>query len=121
MNFYLRNRGSRVVFLENIFEDAADCGERSGESVNGDRGSLVIVEGADVIEAEDMIGVAVGIDDSIEPGNLGAEDLSTEIRRGIHHDVVPFRREQDRRPKALVARVRRKTDGAGTAYSRNAG
>jgi hypothetical protein len=50
-----------VAIGEDVFEDAADDDEGGLGGVNGDGAALAVVEGAEVVEAEDVVGVGVGI------------------------------------------------------------
>ena len=70
------------------------------------------VEGANVVEAEDVVGVAVGEQDGIEAVEADAEGLLAEVRRGVDHDVLSVAREQQGRAQAIVVRIFRGANGA---------
>ena len=62
----LRDAGLACAAVERVLENALDDGEGGARNVNGNRGLLVIVEGANVVEAEDVVGVTVRVDDGVE-------------------------------------------------------
>jgi hypothetical protein len=42
-----------------------------------------IIVSADVIQAEDVVRVGVREQDGVDPGDVGANDLETELRRRV--------------------------------------
>ena len=71
--------GATYFEIESVVEGFFEAGESEGIGVKGDTVSIFDGVGAEIVEAGDMIGVAVGIDDGIEAGNGGAEGLGTKI------------------------------------------
>lgn len=62
----LRNRTLRRLRLEYIGESSAENRDRFLRSVYRDRGSLLLIEGANVVESENVIGVRVCVEDGVE-------------------------------------------------------
>ena len=66
-------------------------------------------ERAKIVEAEDVVGVGVGVEDSVDVADAEAQRLLAEVRAGVDEDamrrggvaVLPF--DGDRGAKALVA------------------
>ena len=48
----------------------------------------MIVEGAHIVEPEDVIGVPVRVNDRIQPLDAGPQHLRAEIGRGVDDDVA---------------------------------
>jgi len=90
---------------EDVFEDAADDVEGGLAAVDGDVAGLAEVEGADVVETENVVGVAVGEEDGVELGDADAEGLITEVGGGVDDDVFVVVVEPDGGAEAVVARV----------------
>src|SRR5579864_2205412 len=65
-----------------------------------------------VVNAKKMIGVRVGVKNSVKLANLFAYCLLAKIRRGINEHTAPTVLDEDRRPGATVTRVSRMTNGA---------
>ncbi len=107
--------------IEHIRKDAAEGVEGVGGSVDGDAGALEDVEGADVVEAEDVIGVGVGEEDGVDAADVVAEDLGAEVGGGVDEDVAAFVLDQDGRAEAVVVRIGGVADGAGAADGGDAG
>lgn len=56
--------------FENISEGAAENCESFFRGINGNRGSLFLVEWSNVVEAQDVVGVGVGIQDGVETADI---------------------------------------------------
>ncbi len=80
--------GLRWRVVEYILEGAANGDERVGGSVDRDIISLHEVEGADVVEAEDVVGVRVRVKNCVEPFDVEAQGLVAEIGSGIDEDSL---------------------------------
>jgi hypothetical protein len=107
-----------VAIGEDVFEDAADDDEGGLGGVNGDGAALAVVEGAEVVEAEDVVGVGVGIEDGVEIGYSGAEGLGAEVRGGVDDDVFAGEVEPNGGAEAVIAGV---GGGADVAIAANGG
>jgi hypothetical protein len=102
-----RAAGFAGSLAEDIGEGVDDTGEGFGGGVEGDVVVLEEVEGANVVETKDVIGVGVGIKDGIEVVESGAEGLVAQVRRGVNEDAGGAELEQDRGAEAFVAWVGR--------------
>src|SRR5579862_1577300 len=113
MNFYLRNRGARIVLLENVLKDPADRLQHRCKSVNRNGRALMVIEGAHIVQAEDMVGVAVRINDGVERRRVGSQHLRSEVGRGVNHNVSGNGGNQDGRPQPFVTGVGGEANRAG--------
>ena len=88
--------------------------------MTGDWSTLDPVETADVVQAKDVIGVAVREEDGVDAFDSGGQHLLPEVRRGVDHDRGAARHvDVDGRPQPLVARIRRSAHLAGAADHRH--
>jgi len=62
----------------------------------------VEAERAEVIHAEDVVGVAVGVEDGVEAADVFADGLGVEVRPGVDEDVVGFPGDKDRGASAAI-------------------
>ena len=108
--FEFGTAGFVVLLREDVLEDALDGFEGLRAAVDGDGAGLAEIEGADVVEAEDVVGVAVSEEDGVEFGDADAEGLVTEIGRGVDDDVFVIETDPDGGAEALIARVVRGAD-----------
>ena len=53
---------------------------------------VVEAEGAEVVHAEDVVGVAVGVEDGVDAADVLADGLGVEVGAGVDEDVVAVRR-----------------------------
>ena len=104
--------GATYFEIESVVEGFFEAGESEGIGVERDAVTIFDGVGAEIVEAGDMIGVAVGIEDGIEAGNGGAEGLGSEIGRGIDDDAEVFVFEPDGGAESAVAGVGGGTDAA---------
>ena len=58
-----------------------------------------------VVDAVNMVGMSMSVDDGVEPPAARGKPLLAEVRPGIDDDARAFRLDQDRRPPAPVSRV----------------
>lgn len=93
------------LLRKRVFEDPADYFERWCRNVHRDVCALPVVEGPNIVQTEDMVGVGVGVNDGIQVIDAGTENLRSEIRRRIDNDVVVPVLQQDGWPQAVVPRV----------------
>jgi hypothetical protein len=84
-------------------------------SVAGDDGLVEKVEAPQLVNAMDMVGVMVGVQHTINLGDVIQEALLPEIRGGVYQNVKAVILDQNGGSEALIARVVRLTDIAGTA------
>ena len=98
--------------IENVREGALQGVECFLRGVDRERSLLLEIEGADVVEAEDVIGVAVGEENGVETLEAGAEGLVAEVGRGVDDHVAAGVRKKDGGAGAFVARIGGAADGA---------
>ncbi len=90
-----RDLGNGAEFglaVKNVGERAAKDRESLLRRENGKRRALAHVEGADVVEAEDMVGVSVCEENCIEALHTNAKRLLAEIRRRVDDDILAIAR-----------------------------
>ena len=66
-------------------------------------------QGTEVVHAEDVVGVAVGVEDGVEAVDAGGNGLGVEVGAGVDDDVVAF---PAMRTEGRVRRLR--GEGAGS-------
>ena len=92
-----------------IVPDVAECaanrlgGRRIRECV--DRFTLPKIEGTDVVQAHQMIGMRMREQDKVEPGNRIAQELRTQIGSGVDEKIFSIRFDLHRLPQTLIARI----------------
>src|SRR5579862_6134843 len=75
----LRHGGFALLIGENVTEDAMDSCHRVGRCENRNARFLAEIEGANIVEAHDVVGVRVGEKDGIEAVNFGAQHLGAKV------------------------------------------
>ena len=87
--------------LEGIREDAPQVGQRPLVAVERDRPLLQRVEAPQLVEAEDVVGVAVRVEHRVDAGQLEAQGLGPQVRGGVDQDRgAAGQADEDRRPRA---------------------
>ena len=91
------------------------CGRCTRRCVRSAAGLFVGVDGkvvltvkaerAQVVEAHDVVGVPVGVEDGIDVADILAQGLGVEVRAGVDEDGAVVVGESDGRAGAAVARV----------------
>ena len=80
----------------------------SGVAVTGHRPPLQRVEAADLVEPEDVIGVAVREEDGVDAADAERQRLRAQVGSGIDQQRVPVvGLDEDRRAPAPIARIGR--------------
>ena len=105
--------GIAIFGAEGVFEDAFE-GLR-GRVVGVDREVALDVkaEGAEVVEAHDVISVTMGVEDGIDAADVFADGLGVEVRACVDEDGVAVVGEADGGPGAAVVRVASGGNGGG--------
>lgn len=113
----LRQPAADVLRLEDVIEHAAQIAPGAFTGVNRQR-AVAEIERANVIEAEDVIGVGMRNKDRVEPMNARAQGLLAEISRDVYDQtlIVVFDHQTGAEP--FVARIVR---GAGRAIAAERG
>jgi len=105
--------GVAVTGGEGVAEDAL---EGLGSGVVGVEGKVdvrVKAQGTEVVHAEDVVGVAMGVEDGVEAAKTLAHGLSVEVGAGVDDNVMAPPRNEDRGTSAAVMRRRHGLTGRG--------
>src|ERR1039457_178534 len=119
MQRHLRNCALRRCVAECICECPPQHCKSFFLCVNRKMFFLPHIVWANVVEAQNVIRVAVRENDSVKAENMFAQRLSAEVRTRINHYVVSSARKQDRGAGALVAWVNGMADTARTCQCRH--
>ncbi len=74
-------------------------------SVDRERSRQHIIVATDVVQAKDVVCVGVGEEERVDPGHVGAHDLQTQLRRGVHKQRLARDADGDAAPGAMVAGI----------------
>ena len=66
--------------VESVVECFFKAGKSKGIGIDGDTVSIFNGVGTQIVEACDMVGMAMGVEDSVEFGDGGAKGLGAKIR-----------------------------------------
>jgi hypothetical protein len=113
VGFWADVGGATGLEVEGVVEGFFEAGEGERLGVDGDSISILYRVGAKVVEACDVVGMAMGVEDSIEVWDGGAEGLGTKIGGGIDDDAEGAFFDPDRGAKSAVAWVGGGADAAG--------
>ena len=102
----------RRCSIKDVGEGAANHAKGFFRAVDRERRFLADVERANVVEAEDVVGVAVGEQDGVEAIEADAEGLLAEIGCGVDDDVLAVARKQEGGAQAVIVRIFRGADAA---------
>jgi hypothetical protein len=109
----LRQSAVFVIGIEDVAEHFAQESGRVGARVERQPSRLVAVaERAQIVDAENMVGVRVGVKHRIHARDALANRLRIEIGRGIDEHHLARVLEHHRRPGAAVVRIAGMADGA---------
>ena len=87
--------------IEGVRECLPDVGHRPRIAVARHRALLHVVEAPHVVQAQDVIGVAVSEDDGVDSPNAVRQRLFAQVRPGVHeHGRSVVERDEDRRAAA---------------------
>jgi len=90
---------------EGVLEDPLKVGHGLGRGVDGQWGVAQIAEAPAIVQAHDMVGVAVSEEDRVERADVLAEDLHPELGRGVHDQLDAGGGDVERGAGAMVFRV----------------
>ncbi len=95
MDFNAGAGGVAILHAERVIEDALQ-GEGGGlVGVDGKVAGDVEAEGTEIVEAQDVIGVAMGVEDGVDAADALADGLGVEVRAGVNEDDVVVVGEAD--------------------------
>ena len=104
--------GVAVFGAEGVVEDALDGLRGVLVGVDGDAAGDAKAEGAEIVEAHDVVGVAVGVEGGVDAAEVFAEGLGVEVRAGVDEDDVVVVGEADGGAGPPVMGVSGGADGA---------
>jgi hypothetical protein len=113
VGFWADVSGAADFEVEGVVEGFFEAGEGEGIGVDGDSISIFYGVGAQVVEACDVVGMAMGVEDRIEVWDGGSEGLGTKIGGGIDDDAEGAFFDPNRGAKSAVAWVGGGADAAG--------
>ena len=98
----------RIFAARRLFEAIVEARpDRPGRSlsldVHVDAAALADEQGAQVVDAVDVVGVLVGDQHAVDPVDVGVEKLLAQVRRGVDQDPGPCRSARAARPAARSA------------------
>jgi len=106
---------------EGVSETLVENFEREIVRPHVERAAAQDVKSSHVIEAENVVGVGMGIDDGFDHLDALGDALEAEFGRGVDQDIFAVAREYDRWPGARITRIGRCADRAAAADHGNAG
>ncbi len=80
--------GVTIDVAEGVGEDAAEDFGGGLVGVEGDAGGGAEAQGAEVVHAEDVVGVVVGVEDGVDLADGLADGLGVEVGAGVDEDGV---------------------------------
>src|SRR5689334_6651565 len=117
---HLRQSATEVRWFEDVLEDAFDIYPRTFVRMNAECAEAK-VERANVVEAEDVIGVTVGDQNGVETFESEAQRLLAKIGGGIDEDGLARVFDDHRNAQTFVARIVRGTGLTLATNRRHAG
>src|SRR5260370_9847966 len=117
----LGDSGVGIRAIKDIGENAADGVHATRIRVNVNGLALPKIEGANVVQTEDMVGVLVREHHRVQPLDSFAQSLGTEVGRGVNNHSASVEFEHKRCSRPVVVRVDGPADPTMTAQHRNAG
>ena len=109
-----------VAAGEDIGKALADALEHGGVGIGWDRRHDQIVDGAEIVDAVDMVSVGVGVEQCVDLADAGIQALLAQVGAGVDQDALTPCLDEDGAAAATVARVGRAADGAVAADLRHA-
>jgi len=120
MQGHARYRAEGRPAVKDVGERAADDLKRFLRAVHRQRHILADVERANIIKAEDVIGMAVRKNNRIQAVETHAQRLLPKVWGRIDHHVLPVAGKQQGWPQSVVMRVVGSAHAAVAAERRNA-
>ena len=102
VKFDAGDAAERGLVVKDIRENATEDAERVVGSVDWNGGFLAIAVRTKIVEAKNVVGVAMRKNDAVQAIDARAESLGAEIRGGVDDHILAVVREQQRRAKTLV-------------------
>ena len=95
--------GRRAV--KDVGKRSLKCLQGCFRCVDGNGGFLFQIVGANIVEAENMIRMGVGVENCVEAIEVRGHGLGTEVGRRVDDDISSAIREQHGWARALVMRI----------------
>src|SRR5690606_12134542 len=95
-----------VRVVKNITGRLPEGGECLPGGVQGDGLPLHLVVPADVVDAEDVVGVGVGVEQGVQARQAEPDGLQAKLGRRVDDEVPSAQVDPDRWPRAVVSRIR---------------
>ncbi len=115
-----RPRGLGLASMKDVGENAPDDSQRFLGGIDRDRLGLQKVERAQIVEAQDVVGVAVSKQHRVDAREARAQGLLAEIGPRVDDHAMAVPAQRDRGPQSPVARVVRVAHRARAADRRDA-
>src|ERR1700722_8551449 len=98
LQFQLRQKAEFVVGIENVAEHPSQKSSRIGARKERQFLRLVpVAKWSQIVNAEDVVSVSVGVEHSIDAGDFFANRLRIKIGSGIDEHALPAILNHDRR------------------------
>jgi len=98
--------------VKDVSEGPSEDAESIFVGINGQRGLLAQVIGANVVETHNVIGVAVSEEDGVKAIYTSAQALLPEVGSRVNDDVLAIAGEEQRWAEPVVVRITRTADRA---------
>ena len=93
---------------ERVAEPGLDLRQHRFGAERLDRPVDDAVQAAHLVQAGDVVGMGMGIEDGVDPADAGGQELGAQVGRGVHQHPIALRAlDHDRRAAAPVARLPR--------------
>jgi len=115
-----RARARPVIPVEHVVKSGRELGQGVRRPEGGQRVLAARRDGAQVVDAVDVVGVGVGEQHGVHPVDPLRHELQPQLGRGVDQEAAPARLDQRRGAHAPVARVRRRAGAAVAADLRHA-
>ena len=113
LEFDEREASKFVVGLEDVAEHVAQKFAVARRGIERQlTGPVAIGERAQVVDAENVVGVGVRVEDGVELSDVFAQGLFAKVGRGVDENVAVVVGEQDGGTGAAIAGIGGMTDGA---------
>ena len=104
MRYQLRQAAADVCWLENVLKYSPEVSPRDLVSKDSHR-TKPKIQRADIVEAEDVIDMAMRDQNSIEMSDIGPECLLTKVDRGIDKNACVLVFNEYRNPQPFITGI----------------
>jgi hypothetical protein len=121
VELYAGAGGVAVDLAEGVLKDALNGVGGGVVGEEGEAGWIAEGEGAKVVHAEDVVGMAVGVEDGVDGAEVFADGLGVEVLAGVDQDIMVVPGDEDGGARAAVGRGRVVGGGADGAVAAERG